>query len=436
MASACFGTFGTSLYIFWNYFYLAEDHWWGSSTRMRIWSILWIKSVLKWWILYCRTRRPLGKEKCNDCPSTSKGISLCEKCRGIYYDLTDVNMDDQAPDSKIMQAYAFQSQITNRKNENFTSQVHLDKKQCQCEVKYRSCCANYEASNDIARRGTHIDHQVLHAVQVLEFDLEEGEEEEQDIFKFLIVEMITLNDKILVLHFDDGTLKIYNQSGIHMKYAEGTPSCEARGMTKVNENEFALCYDYSIKLCKLSSEMNLKILQDFPLKHKTSAIRFNETYFCILHCNSEMVTILDKDFKEVRTIKVNKDTKGIPIETSSKLHCDRETHDIYIALHIKSTSVNYGILCMSIEGDAKWFTLCNGMVNAITSFRGLVCVANDDNACVVLMTRDAKVARTLLDNHNSPLGLGSYPYHVYFDDCTQALFVHTAQRMVHLFKVD
>ena len=358
---------------------------------------------------------------------------MCEKCRGIYYDLADVNMDEQALDSKIMQAYAFQTQIAKKKNENFTSQVHLDKKQCQCEVKYRTCCENYNANNDIARRGTHIDHQVLHAVQVLEFDLEEGEEEEQDNSKFLIIEMITLNDKILVLHFDDGTLKIYNQSGIPMKYTDGMPSCKALGMTKVNENEFALCYDFSIKLCKLSAEINLKILQDVPLKHKTSATHFNETYFCILHCNSEMVTILDKDFKEVRTIKVDKDIMGIPIETSSKLHCDRETHDIYISL----SSVKYdGILCMSVVGDAKWFTLCNGMVNAITSFRGLVCVANDDNACVVLMTRDGKVARTLLDNHNSPLGLGSYPYHVYFDDCTQTLFVHTAQRMVHLFKVD
>ena len=31
--SACFGTFGTSLFNFWKSFFLAKDHWWGFSTR-------------------------------------------------------------------------------------------------------------------------------------------------------------------------------------------------------------------------------------------------------------------------------------------------------------------------------------------------------------------------------------------------------------------
>ena len=55
LASACFGTYGTSLSNFWKYFLWVRITDEGSVPEMRIWSILLIKSVLKWCVCLSRS---------------------------------------------------------------------------------------------------------------------------------------------------------------------------------------------------------------------------------------------------------------------------------------------------------------------------------------------------------------------------------------------
>ena len=54
-ASACFGTFGTSLSNFWNYLLLLSITDEGSVPKISIWSILFIMSVIKWCIHLSRS---------------------------------------------------------------------------------------------------------------------------------------------------------------------------------------------------------------------------------------------------------------------------------------------------------------------------------------------------------------------------------------------
>ncbi|KAK3108351.1 hypothetical protein FSP39_006111 [Pinctada imbricata] len=97
-----------------------------------------------------------------------------------------------------------------------------------------------------------------------------------------------------------------------------------------------------------------------------------------------------------------KEACGKKFEFGYDIHTDSDTNNIYVPCFRED-----GVLCMTIEGQALWFTpLSPAWV--ITEIQGTLCVVNIFKHCLHLITKDGENVRKLLCEED----LGGKPEYV------------------------
>ncbi|KAK3108789.1 hypothetical protein FSP39_015805 [Pinctada imbricata] len=90
-----------------------------------------------------------------------------------------------------------------------------------------------------------------------------------------------------------------------------------------------------------------------------------------------------------------KEAFGKKFEFGMDIHMDSDTNNIYVPCENEN-----GVLCMTIEGQALWFTPLSGLPCGITEIQGTLCVAECFNGCLHAITKEGEFLRRLLDKED------------------------------------
>ncbi|KAK3108105.1 hypothetical protein FSP39_001353 [Pinctada imbricata] len=224
----------------------------------------------------------------------------------------------------------------------------------------------------------------LKATACLEFSVKRSEDKKG----VDVTGVLCLSDNIVVVDYGNDVLKLFDQDGI---YLSSTPlKNDTWAITYVGDTLFATCgLINTIYLWTLHGKTIVCEDALHPVNPRAHGIHYNGTYFCLQHNWNNTITILDRQGRQVRKI-IMKKACGKKFSFGFDIHMD--TNNIYVPC-----SNEHGVLCMTIEGQALWFTSLLWTPCGITEIQGTLCVAAYYNHCLHLITKEGEYAKKLLD---------------------------------------
>ena len=227
-----------------------------------------------------------------------------------------------------------------------------------------------------------------------------------------ITGIVVISDKVIVSDSGNEQLKLFDTYG---KYLSSTDSKHhAWGITKVNNNRFVTCgLDDNLYLWTLRGETIVAEDASYKIYHYSHGIHFNNTYYCVVNRDNSAITVLDTQGRKVRKIVI-KEAFGTKIRFSWDIHMDSTTHNIYVPCR----SPNYGVLCVSLDGEPLWFSPPTGWPWGITEIHVVLCVADSLEHCGHLMSKTGEYKRKILDKGE----MTDQPEYIYYDDRQKKLY--------------
>ena len=182
--------------------------------------------------------------------------------------------------------------------------------------------------------------------------------------------ILVLTQNIIIADSPNKKLKLFDLSGVYLS-SVGSKH-RVWGITAVEGNCFATCgTDTQVHLWTLRGKTIVTEDKSYDLDHDSHGIHYNGTYYCVLHRRDNAITVLDTQGRQVKKI-VRKEAFGKEIEFGWDIHMDTTTHNIYVPCW----GNNGGVLCLSVRGEALWFTPLNGALKGIIEIDGVLCVSD------------------------------------------------------------
>ncbi|KAK3108527.1 hypothetical protein FSP39_009954 [Pinctada imbricata] len=230
----------------------------------------------------------------------------------------------------------------------------------------------------------------LKATKCLEFSVKRPEDKK----KVYVTGVLGVSDNVVVVDYDNNMLKLFDYNGTYISSTE--LKHYTWGITYVRDSMFATCGGgntvYLLAICTqgIFRRRRSVVREDvsYHVDHWADGIHYNGTYYCILHRWDNAITILDRQGRQVREI-ITKEACGKKFTFGWDIHMDSDTNNIYVPCHYED-----GVLCMTIDGKALWFTPLS-RVWGITQNQGTLCVVNILQRCLHLMTKDGENVRKL-----------------------------------------
>ncbi|KAK3108968.1 hypothetical protein FSP39_019916 [Pinctada imbricata] len=208
--------------------------------------------------------------------------------------------------------------------------------------------------------------------------------------------VLCVSDHVVVVDNDNNMLKLFDQNGTYLSSTELKEY--TWGITCVRDSMFATCgFGNTVYLWTVRGQTIVSEDVSYHVDHRAHSIHYNGTYYCVLHRDNNAITILDKQGRQVRKI-IMKEACGKKFEFGWDIHMDSDTNNIYVPCWNE-----HGLLCMTIDGKALWFTPLPCPLG-ITEIQGTLCVADFGGTCLHLITKDGEYVRKLLDKED--LGVG------------------------------
>ncbi|KAK3109190.1 hypothetical protein FSP39_024945 [Pinctada imbricata] len=228
------------------------------------------------------------------------------------------------------------------------------------------------------------DPRELKATKCLEFSVKRPEDKE----KVNVKGVLCVSDKVVVVDKNNITLKLFDNNGTYLSSTE--LKYYTWGITYVRDSSFATCgYGNTVYLWTVRGQTIVSEDVSYHVDHKAYGIHYNGTYYCVLHRKDDAITILDRQGKQVRKI-ITKEACGKKFKFVYDINMDNDTSNIYVPCYYED-----GVLCMTIEGQALWFTPLS-RAWGITEIQGTLCVVNVFKHCLHLITKDGENVRQLL----------------------------------------
>ena len=220
-----------------------------------------------------------------------------------------------------------------------------------------------------------------------------------------------MSDKIVVSDTRNKKLKLFDMDGRTVSSIDSRH--HVHGITIVNRERFATCGLYkNINLWTLRGDIIVAEDVSYKVDHNSYGIHYNGTYYCVVHRNNSAITILDTQGRQVRKIAI-KEAFGKKIRFGWDIHMDSTTH-----IYVPCISPNYGVLCVSVEGEPLWFSPLKGLPYGITEIHGVLCVADWSEHSVHLMSKTGEYKGKLLDKGE----MTDQPECIYYDDRQRKLY--------------
>ncbi|KAK3108880.1 hypothetical protein FSP39_017842 [Pinctada imbricata] len=225
----------------------------------------------------------------------------------------------------------------------------------------------------------------LKASKCLEFSVKRPEDKE----KVDVKGVLCVSDKVVVVDIDNNMLKLFDNNGTYLSSTELKDS--TWGITYVRDSMFATCGGgNTVYLWTVRGQTIVSEDVSYHVDHNAQGIHYNGTYYCVLHNRDyNAITILDRQGRQVREI-ITKKACGKRFMFGWDIHMDSDTNNIYVPCHYAD-----GVLCMTIDGKALWFTPLSDAWG-ITEIQGTLCVVNFSKRCLQLITKDGENVRQLL----------------------------------------
>ena len=344
---------------------------------------------------------------CKDCSDSHSIMKMSKNHTQIDLDPPDENdpsASTQGDETEL--SSDFLEQLTVRENTVlYRAQVAVDD----------SACAR-KAESDISRTEISCDPMTWKADKCGEFSVKRPD----DIY---IAGVLVISDKVVICDLDNRQLHLFDQSGSSLSVVESKHG--AWGITHVIANRFATC-GYDESTVRLWSVQEDKIVNEnitYDVGHASHGIHYNGRNFSVLHVHANAITLLDTQGRRVRKIVV-KEAFGKKMQLSYGIHMDSETHNIYV-------SCRRSVLCVSVEGDPVWFSPFSHPFG-ITEINGVLCVADNCDRCIYLMTKTGKYKKQLLDKDV----LINKPSYMSFDKSKETLYLTFFEKnFVRMFHV-
>ena len=206
--------------------------------------------------------------------------------------------------------------------------------------------------------------------------------------------ILVLSHNIIISDDPNRKLKLFDLNGVYLSFVESL-HC-VWGITAVTDNCFATCgLDTVVHLWTLRGKTIVTEELSYDVDHDSYGIHYNGTYFCVLHLPDNAITVLDTQGRQVRKID-RREAFGKEIQFGWDIHMDKTTHNIYVPCW----GNNNGVLCLSVHGEALWFTPLKGGVGGITEIDGALCVSDfAEGHCVRTVSKSGEYKGNLLDNN-------------------------------------
>ena len=188
----------------------------------------------------------------------------------------------------------------------------------------------------------------VRATKEIEFSIKRQDDSE-DVY---ITGVLALVDRCIMVDVYNRKLKLYTESGVFLSSTNLTDS--TWGITQVDSERFATCgVSNQILLWKVNENDIAPEDKAYKISEYASGIHFNGTYYCVLHRESNAVTILDDGGRHVRKFKIKEVyyLYGRKVTFCWDIYSDKDTHIVYIPCLFP----NSGILCVSIGGEVLQF---------------------------------------------------------------------------------
>ncbi|KAK3108111.1 hypothetical protein FSP39_001429 [Pinctada imbricata] len=200
--------------------------------------------------------------------------------------------------------------------------------------------------------------------------------------------VLCVSDKVVVVDNGNNMLKLFDHNGTYLSSTELKDSIW--GMTYVRDSMFTTCgVSNTVYLWSVRGQTIVREDVSYHVDHSAYGIHYNGTYYCVLHGFDNAITILDRQGRQVRKV-IMKEACGKKFEFGWDIHMDSDTNNIYVPCQYED-----GVVCMTVEGQALWFTPLT-RIWGITEIQGTLCVVNIFERCLHLITKDGENVRKLL----------------------------------------
>ncbi|KAK3108051.1 hypothetical protein FSP39_000222 [Pinctada imbricata] len=212
--------------------------------------------------------------------------------------------------------------------------------------------------------------------------------------------VLCVSDKVVVVDYYNNMLKLFDHNGTYLSYTDLKD--DTWGISYVRDSMFATCGGgKTVYLWTVRGQTIVSEYVSYHVDQRAHGIHYNGTYYCVLHHWDNAITILDRQGRQVRKI-IMKEACGKTFKFGWDIHMDSDTNNIYVPCDNE-----HGVLCMTIEGQALWFTPLP-CPRGITEIQGTLCVADCRGACLHLITKEGEYVGKLLDKED----LGGGPDYV------------------------
>ncbi|KAK3109001.1 hypothetical protein FSP39_020700 [Pinctada imbricata] len=236
----------------------------------------------------------------------------------------------------------------------------------------------------------------LKATKCQEFSVKRPEDKKE----IWVRGVLCMSDKVVVVDYYNNVLKLFDQNGTYLSSTE--LKNYTWGITCVRDSKFATCgLGNTVYLWTVRGQTIVSEDVSYHVDHDAHGIHYNGTCYCVLHRDNNAITILDRQGRQVRKI-IMKEACGKKFNFGGDMHMDSDTNNIYVPCFDED-----GVLCMTIEGQALWFTPLS-RAWGITEIQGTLCVVIILKHCLHLITKDGENVRKLLREED----LGGKPKYV------------------------
>ena len=231
-------------------------------------------------------------------------------------------------------------------------------------------------------------HTLAKDSKIGEFSIKRPDDKKNAVVRGILV----LSQNIIVADSPNKKLKLFDMNGVYLSSVD-SKHC-VFGVAAVNENCFATCGTREqVRLWTLRGKTIVTEDISYDVDHISHGLHYNDTYYCVLHRESNAITVLGTQGRRVRKI-VRTEAFGKKIEFGHGIHMDKTTHNIYVPCWTN----NKGMVCLSVHGDVLWFTPLEGALGGITEIDGELCVSDFNKGhCVHMVSKSGEYKGKLLD---------------------------------------
>ncbi|KAK3082799.1 hypothetical protein FSP39_005585 [Pinctada imbricata] len=223
----------------------------------------------------------------------------------------------------------------------------------------------------------------MKATKSLTFDVNEPEYE-NDIY---VRAILCISDTVIVADTENEVLKLFKRDGTYLSSEE--ISDPIWGIAKVSSNRFVTCgKKKKVLLWTLVDKSKASLDVTYRVDHSAQGIHYNGKYYCVIHRKANAIAILDWQGIQIRTITME-EAFGNEFKFGKDILMDSDTNNIYVPCRNED-----GVLCLTIEGKALWFSSLSDSPYGIVEIQGILCIADD--RCLRLISKNGKYVRKLI----------------------------------------